>query len=187
MKVNIIGRAPGWQAAPKDGICWGLNSHILKRPYNVIFDMHDIEEVFTDFRTENWKLVKGPRRDLLPESIKKCEENDVTIFSLGQNADRMCVAYPIDKIKNYFGSDYFGSGIPYMIALAIYQGFTEIDIWGVFLSVSDEYAYQKPSIEFWIGMAMGRGIKVTVHGMTRLLKNIRDQLYGYQTKQEVAE
>lgn len=187
MKVNIIGRAPGWQEAPTDGICWGLNCHILKRPYNVIFDMHDIEEVFTGVRTENWKLVKAHRRDLLPESIKKCEENDVTIFSLGQNTERMCVAYPKDEIINYFGEDYFGSGISYMIALAMYQGFTEIDIWGVFLSVSDEYAYQKPSLEFWIGFAKSRKIRVTVHGMTRLLKNIKDQLYGYQTKQAAAQ
>jgi len=181
MKINIIGSAPEWQNAPTDGICWGFNTHILKRPYNVVFDMHDINRESSGFRNNGWKLSKHKH----DESIDLCLDRDVTVFSLGSVKDSTIIEYPLGEICKYFDTDYFSCGAAYAIALALYQGATEIDIWGIFLSFGDEHAYQKPCIEYWIGRAQGMGVKVEVHGMTRLLKNLRDNIYGYNYKQKV--
>ena len=183
MKVNIIGKAPGWQAAPTEGNCWGFNNHILKRPFTVIFDMHDVGNETRIVRENGWKLPKLDRA----ESNAKCAETNTPMYSLGTVEGLPIIVYPLEEITEYFQTDYFSCSVAYAMAMAIYQGATEIDIWGIFLSSGGEHAYQKPCIEYWIGRAIGLGIKVKVHGMTRLLKNNRDTLYGYNYKQVVAE
>jgi hypothetical protein len=73
---------------------------------------------------------------------------------------------------------YFHSSVDYMIALAIYEGFEEIGVWGIDMTHDSEYAYQKPSGSFWLGFAKGRGIKVTIPKESALLKN-EGYAYGY--------
>lgn len=73
---------------------------------------------------------------------------------------------------------YFHSSVDYMIALAISEGFEEIGVWGVDMAHETEYAYQKPSGSFWLGMAKGRGIKVTIPVESALLNN-DGYRYGY--------
>jgi hypothetical protein len=95
-------------------------------------------------------------------------------------------SYPIDEVIRYFGTDYFTNTVDYAIALAIYRKFTGIGLYGVNMSNATEYAYQKPGVEFWIGQAMGRGIKVTVHGnLSTILKTRDGLLYGYGIPQRI--
>ena len=48
-----------------------------------------------------------------------------------------------------------------------------------------EYQHQKPSVEFWIGYAMGRGINFEVHGkLTEILRTANGMIYGYGVHQE---
>jgi len=183
MKINIIGRAPDWKAAPLEGICWGFNNHILERPYTAIFDMADVRGVITGDVNEKWTAPPNSRIDKLPESVKVCRQMGVPVYTLAAIEGTTCIAYPFKEVCEHFKTDYFASGITYAMALAMYQGATQIDIWGVSLSVSDEYAYQKPCMEYWIGRAQGMGIKVTIHGMTRLLMNKNNISYGYNIKQ----
>ena len=74
--------------------------------------------------------------------------------------------FPLDKVFEYFsgyiGNKYFTSTISYMIAYAIYKGFTEIFLYGVALNGADEYKAQRQAVEYWIGIAEGRGIKVFI-------------------------
>src|SRR4029077_9502319 len=62
------------------------------------------------------------------------------------------VTLPIQRLIDINGKDYFSSSIAYMIALAIADGFTHLRIFGVDLIVGDEWDYQKPNAEFWIGV-----------------------------------
>ena len=48
----------------------------------------------------------------------------------------------------------------YMLALAIYEGVDKVGIWGVDLHCDSEYSYQRPNMEYLIGLARGRGMKV---------------------------
>jgi hypothetical protein len=65
-----------------------------------------------------------------------------------------------------------------MLALAISEGFEEIGVWGVDMIHDSEYGYQKPSGSFWLGVAKGRGIKVTLPVESALLAN-EGYVYGY--------
>lgn len=91
------------------------------------------------------------------------------------------VRFPIERVMQGH-PDYFTSTVAFGIALAIHEGFKEIGLWGIDLIVGDEYFYQKPCAEFWIGVAHGKGITVTLPHTTALCK--QSHRYGYQTEPE---
>ncbi len=92
------------------------------------------------------------------------------------------VRFPLDKIIKEYNLDYFQSTPSYMIALAIMEGFTTIDIYGIDLIAGGEYQYQKPNMEYWIGVAHGKGIEVGIPIQSALLK--QRYRYGYQLEPE---
>lgn len=88
-------------------------------------------------------------------------------------------AYPREAVQAYFTGDRdFWGSLSWMIALAIYEGFTAIDL---FWFVVDSHAHEKqiPSVRYWIGQARGRGIDVTIHGDSTLKPS--GPLYGFET------
>lgn len=75
---------------------------------------------------------------------------------------------PVDELRSEFG-DYFTGSFAYAIALAIREGATEIRLDGIdFLLAGVEFLrgaeemWAVPCIEYFLGIARGRGIKVTV-------------------------
>mgnify|MGYP001619905490 CR=1 FL=1 len=71
-----------------------------------------------------------------------------------------------------------------MIAYALMQGAEEIHIFGVNQAGAHEYLEEKGGVEYWIGVAVGRGVKVTINGEhSQLLKHKGRYgggvLYGY--------
>lgn len=77
---------------------------------------------------------------------------------------------------------YFTSSAAYMIALAIHEGFEEIAVYGIDCAIGTEYAMQKPCVEAWLSLAVGRGIKVIVPQASPLFKAAF--LYGYEPPRE---
>jgi hypothetical protein len=82
------------------------------------------------------------------------------------------VEYPYAAVCEAIGSNYFAvNTFGYMIGLAILEGFKEIRLYGVNMGdgdLGDRYA--RPCIEFLLGFAAGRGIKVWVPESSGLLK-----------------
>ena len=87
------------------------------------------------------------------------------------------VRFPIEEMVRRFG-DYFYSTISYAIALAISEGFEEIGLWGIDLAHDSEYEYQKPSAEYLLGVAIGRGITIHLPEQSALLRGT--YRYGYE-------
>jgi len=77
--------------------------------------------------------------------------------------------YPFDAVAESVG-DYWCSSIAYMMALAIHEGAEEIGIYGVDMKADDEYGYQKPNMEYLVGLARGKGIKVHIPACSPLCK-----------------
>lgn len=143
-KVIIVGKALGWQLAPSEGEIWGLNDLILNRDLSLLFDVHN---------------------SIPKKNIDKCNQRNVPIITLNSNElINENIIYPFKEIIKYFDTDLFTNTIDYMIAYAIYKNYEEIDIYGVSMGSVYEYKFQKPSLEFWCGYAMGRGIKVNIKG-----------------------
>jgi hypothetical protein len=90
-----------------------------------------------------------------------------------------CLAFPLQDCIA-IGADYFTSSIAFMIALALRDGFTTIELYGIDLVVGEEYEYQKPCAEFWLGVAQGRGATIGLHKNTALLK--QSYRYGYESE-----
>jgi hypothetical protein len=60
------------------------------------------------------------------------------------------------------GRPTFASTFSWEMALALSMGFEEIGLWGVQLWAGREGIVERPSLNYWIGVAEGRGVKVTI-------------------------
>ena len=182
MRVNILGCAPGWDTAPfkeKDvGQFWGLNDVIMSHPVDVVIDCHPIKSA-----------IKGKEKYMRrsPEEMRAClkrlKKTKTVCYSVKEVKNVPNIKkYPLDEIIRKYDSDYFGGGPDLAIALAIYQGFTEIHIYGMLLIVNEEYYHQKPAVEHWLGVAKGAGVKVVIHdhnNLSSILKTPTGMIYGF--------
>ena len=170
LKVNIIGKSPQWHEAPdvSDKFdTWGITQLMLRRSVDLVIDMN----VYDDMRWGSDELLEN----LLVK--RKCKSRDIPYIGLDD--------YPIDEIVEFFGVDYFSNTVDYAIALAIYMEYKEIDIYGIDMIHGSEYQDQKPGVDFWCGVAIGKGIKVKVHGaFSSIMKTKDGLLYGYDIKQK---
>lgn len=95
--------------------------------------------------------------------------------------------YPLTEVLAGFGGlRYFTCTVAYMIALAIHERFDQIVLAGMYHQAdSEEYLIAKSCVEFWMGIAIGRGIHVGLHGNTALCRPLpwEPPLYGYCTNE----
>lgn len=153
---------------------WGLNNarEILKR-VDRLFQIHQRIEVDED-----------------PEYLKWLQSLDCPVYMIEHYDDiPNSVKYPFGEVatqifpaETEYASDYLTSTIAYMMALAIYEGFDEIHLWGIDMATGTEYEQQRPCMEFWIGAARMKGIKVVIPDSSPLCKHNPDGMYGvYRT------
>lgn len=87
------------------------------------------------------------------------------------------VRFPIEDAIHFAGRDYFTSSVAFMMAIAGLENFSEVHLYGINLAIGDEYFYEKPCAEWWIGKLEGLGTRVYVPSASSLLKQYRR--YGY--------
>ena len=101
------------------------------------------------------------------------------------------VEYPLDEINDALMSKLtwkgykvysYKSTAAYAIALAIFQGYEQIDIYGIEMEHSSEYHSQQPNFAMWVGVALGRGVKVDMHCSRGLFDG---PLYAYEITPEI--
>lgn len=114
----------------------------------------------------------------------------VPVYMLKKEHDvPMSVEYPMDAIADFtgrtrYGTAYLESSIAYMFALAMLERADKIGVWGCDLSTGGEYAYQRPNMEYLIGIARGMGINVYVPPQNALLSPMRTVPYGMTEPQQ---
>ena len=167
MKICIIGKGPGWEHAPMESETWGVNDLVLRRPVKLVFEMHDIDV----FLASKLRFIK------MNAKIKEINRLGVPVIT--QKKHKLlptAIPFPIDEMP----FKYFTNSIAYMVAYAIHKKATEIELFGVAMLYHEEYTKQVPCVEFWLGYAMAKGIKVTVHGPTNIFSTEPYRgLYGY--------
>jgi hypothetical protein len=176
-RVAIVGFTPSRDQAPyknPDYEIWALNDLFEAIPRaDRIFQIHSRQSIDT-YTTRGEHASYIDRLRSLPVPIYMVEAYPDIPNS---------IAYPIDEMVKKYGP-YFTNTISYMIALAVEEGFKEIHIYGVDMAVGVEYIAQRPSCEYHIGIAIGRGIKVFIPHQSDLLKS--RFLYGFQEDEEIA-
>jgi hypothetical protein len=169
--VNIIGKGNGCGDAPSISDSydtWGITQLLLKRPVDLVIDMN----VYDDFRWGEEEQIANK------EVVERCKLEGIPYIGLND--------YPVDTIIEHFGVDYFTNTVDYAIAFAIYRKYEKINMYGVNMALGSEYSYQKPGVEFWCGVAIGKGIKVNVYGKYSTIMKARDgMMYGYDRPQVI--
>lgn len=162
MKVAICGthkatldQAPfdddGWQI-------WAMGHRVNHLPrVDLVVEVHTYETI-VDLGLDYVDWLKHPTCDayLHPRISKKFPA---------------CDTYPLKEIVRFLGRDYFTSSVGYLVGLAIWMEAEEIALYGVNLTSDEEYSHQKPNTEYLLGVAEGRGIKVTIADGSAILNS----------------
>lgn len=194
-KIGIIGYTGSRRLAPygdPEWELWGLNNLHLAEDIDVTkfeawFDLHPRTEIVKDDVHRGW--LEGGSAGL-----------PCFVWGDGNGEPPAdwpnAVAYPQQHVLDSF-PPYFTNSISWMTALAITilqqraeeQGLgvedCELGVWGVDMATDGEYAQQRPSCEFFIGVAMGLGLPVTIPESSDLLKAAT--LYGLETSPMLAK
>ncbi len=146
-KLCIIGCGLSHKKAPYGDDSyeiWSLNEFEPPR-YDIMFELHPME-------VQN-------EREL--EFLMNCEK-PVYVLSetpLVPNG----IEFPLDEIlKQSWAIEYFTCTMAYQIAYAIHLGFEEIQLWGLNMDYGSprEKTVESACIQYWVGIAKGKGIKV---------------------------
>jgi len=94
--------------------------------------------------------------------------------------------FPLEEVLNNLGHDYFNNTAAYAVAFAIHTGATTISLFGMDYTYPNVHHAEKgrACVEFWLGVAHQRGIKINLPKATSLMDSINsqaDRLYGYDT------
>lgn len=113
------------------------------------FELHDLDE-----RVCKRRRAPGFRRWLasLPCPVYQRP---------GRHDAARSVPFPLDDVIAG-GRDYFGCTMAYQVGLALREGFTTIGLFGAALNTGREALVERPTVEWWLGYAQGRGIRVIV-------------------------
>ncbi len=187
-KFAILGSGSGWELFPEnsDHTVYALNDYVKGERYGIMPDVLFIMDVLD----EKPMIVAG--MDNLGGIIKRINDMAIPLVAPYKYAEiPLSEAFPIKQAVKEFGIPYFTNTIAYMIAYAMLKGAKEIDIYGVNQASSSEYFYEKSGVEYMIGVANGRGIKITIHGERSELLGQKARFggalqYGYnQTYQQI--
>ena len=170
-KICIVGFAPGREKAPFDDPTfefWGVNEMYMApeiKKIDVLFELHDY----------NW-IKEGKR---YKEHLKWLQDQRKIPIFMQKHFDDIpnSIPFPRDAIKEAYRI-YYTNTISWEIALAIQIGVDEIHLYGVNMATELEYQSQRPSCEYYIGLAEGKGIKVYIPPESDLLKCFCD--YGFE-------
>lgn len=162
-ELIILAKGPSRMFCPFDAEVWGVNQVCEMIPHEAC------ERITRLFAFDN-----------MPILIERMKATGIPICSWQDYADE---EYPYDEIVSRFGIDYFSNTIAYMIALAVYEGYERIRLYGVDMAL-EEYKREMPSVEFWLGVAVGQGIKVEIGQGSSLFKTKTGRRYGECVKEK---
>lgn len=205
-KCLILGFAPSVKEAPVEDPSWdvwGLNELYAQLPMQKIahdrltwFDIHTLE------------VMKGSSRDgkrVENLAALQCPLYTQRLWAALPNS----IPYPLAEMTyKYFQGDgdtaltrafefylaarpdadplvvarhgYWTNTVTMMILLAVEFGYETIGIYGVDMASDSEYGHQRPSCEYALGYARGRGVRVEIPPSSDLVK--AHFIYGWEEK-----
>ena len=177
-KVAIIGRCWSTRSdAPwhdKSWELWALAWDPLPVTHR-IFETH-----------QNFRMYLGNKEDG-DWHVAGLRMSKVPVYMLDKQDDiPMSVKIDVEAVSKLVGNTrqgtpYIESSIGWMVAQALLElePGDRIGIFGVDLHCESEYAYQRPNLEYLIGLARGKGVKVYIPPQSALLSHAHGVPYGY--------
>ena len=180
-KIGIVGFADSRDEAPfadPTWEMWGVNDVYFHVPrIDRSFELHHLGE------------LEGRRN---PGYVDWLRKGSTPVYVWDPSPDFPSqVAFPRQQVQAAFG-EYFTNSISWMTALALMllteptadgrrkaRDGAELGFWGVDMAHETEYGSQRPSCEYYIGMARALGVKTWIPHTSDLLKS--GSLYGLET------
>ena len=91
--------------------------------------------------------------------------------------------FPVRECVEYARREYFTNVISYQIIFAAALGAKRIGLWGIDLRTDTEYGYERPNVEWALGLVEGRGVELVFPAVCALMNNDGFMpLYGLDKK-----
>ncbi len=156
-KVAIIGKAGTVGLAPwrdETWEIWGMPWISCPR-VDRFFDMHSQQMCDESVLFPEAKEWIAKTQEQFPDVPVYCDPTRA-------HAYKNPIEYPLNSVLKFLPIPFLENSIAYMLALAILEDVREIALYGVHLMASGEYAFERPSVTYLVGLAQGRGILVTI-------------------------
>ena len=161
--VALLGNGPSVSDAPLDDprwSVWGLN-----------YCLRGVFDAEGGFRPDRWfeihpldeRIVKRRRPSFFNEWLAQLP---IPLYQFDPRWPHS-VAYPLAEVLESTKHRYFSCTYCYQVALAIHEGATKIGIFGADMVSGREALYERPVLEFWLGLANGLGIDVVIGASTQ--------------------
>ncbi len=158
---------------------WAINSLGSVLQCDRIFHMDDVR-------------IQEIRAKALPESntavmLEWLKHTPLPVITSRPHPDYPTTeAFPLVDVINKFSTGYFNSTAAYAVAYAIHIGVKRLSLFGIDFTYPDAHDAEKgrACVEFWLGIAAERGIKLVVPRASTLLDALYTQaerFYGYDT------
>lgn len=193
-KIAIIGKAPSSVLlAPYADESWEV--WIL----NTLGQLKEVPRWDRQFELHDLKLTQTPAHGNYYEWLSQ-QEKPVYLRDDPPAEFKCGVRFPLSAMLEHFkglaGRMYLTNSVSMEIMLALYEHDTQerkisdIGLWGVDMAqhgfakgghngpFTSEYASQRPSVEYWLGLCEGRGITLHIPPQSDILKCAC--VYGYQ-------
>lgn len=179
-KIAIIGSAPSSTLlAPFNDPSWtiwctspSVFAQLQGRRADVWFELHR----FLPYQPGN-NGAPGTRPWFSPEFRQFLREFKGTVLMTEKHPDiPNCVQYPYQELLDKHGPYHFCSSVSWMLALALELQPKALGLFGVDMAAGEEWAYQRPSCQHFLGMAKALGIEVVLPPESDLMRHTT--LYG---------
>lgn len=172
-KVALIGTVTSsLRAAPWEDPSWEIWAHAsassLCKRVDRYFDLHPAA------------VIRETRKNAHLDYFGWLKRVQVPVYLQTKDPEvPASVRYPRERIQAEFPWR-FGSQTAWMIALALTEGVDAIGLFGIHYQHESEYAEQRANCEFWVGVAVGRGVQVVIPASCPVAREPVD-LYGYES------
>ena len=158
---------------------WGINSLGNVIECDRIFHMDDVR-------------IQEIRAEAQPESniaamLRWLKTTEIPVVTSRPHPDYPALEpFPLIEVLNQFQFGYFNSTAAYAVAYALWIGVEKISIFGCDYTYPNAHDAEKgrACVEFWLGMAAERDVRLVVPKTSTLLDAIhtqRERFYGYDT------
>jgi len=158
---------------------WAINALGNVLDCDLVFHMDDI-------RVQERRAQAAPTSNIAA-MVRWLKSSKVPVVTSRAHPDYPAlVEFPLEDVLNNLQHDYFNSTAAYAVAFAIHIGATKISCFGFDFTYANSHQAEKgrACVEFWLGVAKARGIKLSMPKTTTLMDAMserKDRLYGYDT------
>lgn len=157
---------------------WGINA---------LGDVFTCDRVFhmDDVRIQEARAAAAPDGNIAA-MLRWLKRHPGPIYTSRTHPDYPgLVEFPLADVVNAFGQVYFNSTAAYAVAMAVHMGVERMEIYGFDFTYPNAHHAEKgrACVEFWLGIAVSRGINVKAPHVSTLLDGCEPEgkLYGYDT------